>query len=24
VEGETLRVDGVRVFDPAEVYGEKK
>jgi phosphoribosyl-AMP cyclohydrolase len=24
VEGETLRVDGVRVFDPADVYGEKK
>jgi phosphoribosyl-AMP cyclohydrolase len=24
VEGGTLRVDGVRVFDPAEVYGEKK
>ena len=24
VEGGTLREDGVRVFDPAEVYGEKK
>jgi phosphoribosyl-AMP cyclohydrolase len=24
VEGGTMRVDGVRVFDPAEVYGEKK
>ena len=24
VEGGTLRVDGVRVFDPADVYGEKK
>jgi phosphoribosyl-AMP cyclohydrolase len=24
VEGGALRVDGVRVFDPAEVYGEKK
>ena len=24
VEGGTLKVDGVRVFDPAEVYGEKK
>ncbi|MGD0728406.1 MAG: phosphoribosyl-AMP cyclohydrolase [Spirochaetia bacterium] len=24
VEGGAIRVDGVRVFDPAEVYGEKK
>ncbi len=24
VEGGAMRVDGVRVFDPAEVYGEKK
>lgn len=24
IEGGTIRVDGVRVFDPAEVYGEKK
>jgi len=24
VDGGTLRVDGVRVFDPADVYGEKK
>ncbi len=24
VDSGTLRVDGVRVFDPAEVYGEKK
>ena len=24
VEGGTIRVDGVRVFDPAAVYGEKK
>ncbi|PKL40851.1 MAG: phosphoribosyl-AMP cyclohydrolase [Spirochaetae bacterium HGW-Spirochaetae-1] len=24
VEGNVLKVDGVRVFDPADVYGEKK
>jgi phosphoribosyl-AMP cyclohydrolase len=24
VEGDALRVDGVRLFDPAEKYGEKK
>ena len=24
VEGGAMRVDGVQVFDPAKVYGEKK